>query len=220
MRFSPTFTVINSGQNQASAIISGTDALAVRLKIISLEKAIELYGLPGIGEVTTAGRSLVVDYDPLLWSHASIKAALIALESTVAQPLESPPAQLFEWPLSLEAEDADLQLAAAASELTPEAFVARLTRRTHIVQDFATPGISPQLFRRDFRGLSAGYRPREVARLVLPGTLTISSEGFAVTAAGTATYDLVVGTVPARCVDPETASFRIGDRIRFRMPRR
>ncbi|HEY3573548.1 MAG TPA: carboxyltransferase domain-containing protein [Arthrobacter sp.] len=220
MRFSPTFAVINSGQNQASAIISGTDALAVRRKIMSLEKAVQSYGLPGIEELTTAGRSLVLEYDPSLWTHASIKAALIALESTIAQPVESPPAQLFEWPLLLESEETDLELAAAASELTPEAFIARLTRRTHIIQDFTLPGLSPQLFRRDFRGLSAGYRPREIPRQIPSGSLTLCSEGFAVTAAETATHDLVIGRVPAACLDPETASFRIGDRIRFQTDQR
>lgn len=217
MRFSPTFTVIRSGATQTTAIAGGVDALAVRRKILALQKAMESYGLPGVEEVTSIGRSLLVEYDPSQWSQASMKAALIALESTVARPEDSQPLQHFDWPLLCGGEEEnDIQLAATANGLTSEAFLTRLTRRTYIIEDFSMPGVSPLLFRRDFPRLQAGHLPRESPRKVPRGALTLSSEGFSVKTYEMTTRDLVIGHIPPECVAPETASFRVGDRIRFR----
>ena len=218
MRFSPTFTVIRSGTTQATAIAGGVDALAVRRKIVALQKAMESYGLPGVDEVTSIGRSLLVDYNPSHWNQASMKAALIALESTVARPEETQPVQHFDWPLLCGGEERnDLELAATAHGLTTEAFLTRLTRRTYIVQDFTMPGMAPQLFRRDFPRLQSRHHPHESPRQVPPGAMTLSSEGFSIKTCPTMTRDLIIGHVPPLCVGPETASFRVGDRIRFRL---
>jgi hypothetical protein len=146
-----------------------------------------------------------------------MKAALIALESTVSRPEEAQPAQHFDWALRCGIEEEnDLQLAAAAHSLTPAAFLARMTRRTYFVQDFSMPGMSPQLFRRDFPRLPAGHHPHENPRKVSRGAVTLSSEGFSVQKAETATHDLVIGHVHPDCVSSEFTSFRVGDRIRFR----
>jgi allophanate hydrolase subunit 1 len=217
MRFSPTFTVIRSGSTQTTAIAGGADALAVRRKIVALQRAMESYGLTGIDEITPIGRSLLVDYDPARWSQDSMKAALIALESTVARPEENQPAQHFDWTLICgRDEENDLELAAAAHGLTPEAFYARMTRWTYFVQDFSMPGISPQLFRRDFPRLAGGYTPHESPRNVSPGAVTLSREGLSVHKVETQTRDLVLGHVDPVCVAPELTSFRVRDRIRFR----
>jgi allophanate hydrolase subunit 1 len=216
MRFSPSFTVIRSGATQSTAIAGGVDALAVRRKILALQRAMESYGLPGVDKVTSIGRSLLVDHDPSQWSHASMKAALVALESTVARP-DSEPLQHFDWSLlSGHEEENDLQLAAAAHGLTTQAFLARLTRRTYFIQDFRMPGMSPTLFRGDFPALPAGHQPHSSPRRAPPGALTLSGEGFSIKTGETVTHDLIIGHVPPNCVAPETASFRVGDRIRFR----
>lgn len=216
MRFSPTFTVIRSGSAQTTAIAGGVDALAVRRKIVALQRAMETYGLTGIDEVTPIGRSLLVDYDPSQWSQASMKAALIALESTVARPEETQPVQHFDWTIVCGSEETnDLELAAAAHGLTPKAFLTRMTRWTYFVQDFSMPGMSPQLFRRDFPRLPAGHQAHENARTVAPGAVTLSSGGLSVQKVETMTRDLVIGHVHSDCIAPELTSFRVGDRIRF-----
>ncbi|MFF1252347.1 carboxyltransferase domain-containing protein [Pseudarthrobacter sp. NPDC058329] len=216
MRFSPTLTVIRSGETQTTAIAGGVDALAVRRKIVALQEAMESYGLPGVDEVTSIGRSLFVDYDPSHWTQASMKAALIALESTVARPEEAQPLQHFDWPLLCGEEGTnDLELAATAHGLTIGAFLTRLTRRTYIIQDFTMPGIAPQLFRRDFPHLQPGQQLHRNARRLSCGTLTLSSQGFTVATCETLSHDLVIGHVPPECVAPETAAFRVGDRVRF-----
>jgi allophanate hydrolase subunit 1 len=201
-----------------TAIAGGVDALAVRRKIVALQTAMEPYGLPGIEDVTSIGRSLLIDYNPSRWNQASMKAALIALESTVARPGESQPLQHFDWPLLHEGpEHHDIQLAAAAHGLTAEAFLTRLTRRTYIIEDFSMPGISPQLFRRDFPKLQPGHQPHATPRAVSRGAVTLSSGGLSIKTCDTVTQDLIIGRVPADCVTPDTTSFRIGDRIRFQL---
>ncbi|MFC9334270.1 carboxyltransferase domain-containing protein [Arthrobacter sp. NPDC057009] len=217
MRISPAFTVIPSGPTQTTAIAGGIDALAIRRKIVALQKAMESYALPGVSEVTSIGRSLLVDYDPSHWTQGTMKAALIALESTVARPEEAQPLKHFDWPLLGGCtEESDLQLAAAAHGLTAEAFLARITRRTYIIKDFRMPGLSPQLFSRGFPRLKPGIAPHENPRTVPCGAVALSSEGLSIKTCETMTEDLVIGHIPPGSVSTETASFRIGDRVHFR----
>ena len=217
MRISPAFTVVPSGPTQTTAIAGDVDALAVRRKIVALQKAMESYALPGVGEVTSIGRSLLVDYDPSHWTQGSMKAALIALESTVARPEEAQPLKHFDWPLlSGIAEERDLQLAAAAHGLTAEAFLARITRRTYIVEDFRMPGLSPQLFSRGFPRLQPGIVLHENPRTIPCGAVTLSSEGLSIKTCETLTQDLIIGHLASGSVSPETTAFRIGDRVHLR----
>ncbi|TDL39658.1 carboxyltransferase domain-containing protein [Arthrobacter nitrophenolicus] len=216
MRFSPTFTVIRSGTTQTMAIVGDVDALSVRRKVFALQRAMESYGLTGVDKVSTIGRTLLVDYDPFQWSHASMRSALVALESTISRPGETQPLKHFEWTLYAGEEENDLQLAASAHGITPESFLARVTRRTYLVQDFRMPSMSLELFRRNSPRLKAAQLPQEKARLVSCGTVTLSSDGLCVYNAESLTRDLVIGRIKAECVAPDSASFRVGDRIRFR----
>lgn len=64
MIISPAFVLVPSGATQIAAIAGGVDALAIRRRIVSLQKTIESYALPGIAKVTSVGHSLLVNYDP------------------------------------------------------------------------------------------------------------------------------------------------------------
>jgi hypothetical protein len=198
MRFSPTFTVTRSGASQATAIADGADTLVVRRKIVALKRAVEFYGLTGINDTTPLGRSLLVDYDRYKWSHASIRSALIALESTIARPEDSPPIHHFDWPLLHGSEDEnDLELVAATNSLTPKALLARLTRRTYVIEDFSMPTMSPELFPRHFPQMLACHHPHAVPRRVPRGTLTLGNTGFSIKTSETMTQDLVHRPRPA-----------------------
>lgn len=103
--------------------------------------------------------------------------------------------------------------------LTSEAFLIRLTRRTHFIQDFKMPGISPMLFCRDLPALPIGHQAHSNTRKVPGGTLTLSSEGLTITTCETLTHDLVIGHVPSTCLAPETASSASGTAYGSAVPR-
>lgn len=221
MRISPAFVVIPSGATQTTAIAVGVDTLGIRRRIVSLQKAIESYALPGITKVTSVGRSLMVNYDASQWNHESMRAALVALESTAAFLGETQPSKHFEWPLLRGCEqESDLQLAAVSNGLTTAAFLTRMMRTTYVIDDFRMPGLSPQLSSKNFPHPHTGFISRERRRKASTGAVTLSAEGLSVQTRETMTQDLIIGHVLPDFISLEKTSLRVGDCIRFRPPKR
>lgn len=86
--FSPTFTVVNAGQNAVRAIVSGADKVAVRKRVQALAEMLGTYDVPGRGRLAVTNDSLLVEFDPSRIEAADLKR-LIRLVDASAYPTES-----------------------------------------------------------------------------------------------------------------------------------
>lgn len=86
--FSPTFTVVNAGQNAVRAIVSGANKVAVRKRVQALAEMLGTYDVPGRGRLAATNDSLLVEFDPSLIEASDLKR-LIRLVDASASPTES-----------------------------------------------------------------------------------------------------------------------------------
>lgn len=188
----------------------------INKKIRALSLAIESAGMEGISEYVPTYRSVLIYYDPLIWTFDGLVSRLRALEAEL-DAINLPQPRLYELPVAYGGEyGPDLPFVCQNAGLTPKEVITIHSGSDYLIYMLGfTPGF-PYLGEMDER-LAA---PRlESPRVRIPaGSVGIAGPQTGIYPVESPGGWRLIGRTPARLFDPqrkEPVLLNAGDYVRF-----
>lgn len=217
MTFSPTFTVIDAGDSALQAIVSGADRIAVWKRVHALAEALDTCAIPGLTGLAPTYDSLLVEFDPMLTTHSSLKHTVRLIESSLSGSAFGSQPRTFRVPVVYGGERGpDLELVARQLGITSADLIRRHSEAPYIVRCFGAPAGSPMMDGPDL--------PAPVPRLGQPRTkvpscsVAIAGRQAVIVALQAPSGWPLIGQTPVEIVDPrgdQLTPYKPGDRFIF-----